>query len=78
MAVSASSATASALQPRLQPGPTTKSSVSGHWLGDDVMQLFDTKLSLLRAEIKEEATEYARDGALIAVGASSLLSALRY
>jgi len=37
-------------------------------LGDDVMQLFDTKLSLLKVELKEEANEYARDGILIAVG----------
>jgi len=37
-------------------------------LGDDVMQLFDTKLSLLKVEIKEEANEYARDGIMIGVG----------
>jgi len=37
-------------------------------LGDDVMQLFDTKVSLLKVELKEEANEYARDGAMIAVG----------
>jgi uncharacterized membrane protein YqjE len=37
-------------------------------LGDDVMQLFDTKISLLKVELKEEANEYARDGVLIAVG----------
>jgi uncharacterized membrane protein YqjE len=37
-------------------------------LGDDVMQLFDTKMSLLKVEIKEEANEYARDGIMIAVG----------
>src|SRR5882672_322334 len=37
-------------------------------LGDDVMQLFDTKLSLLKVEIKEEANEFARDGLMIAVG----------
>jgi len=37
-------------------------------LGDDVMQLFDTKMSLLKVEIKEEANEYARDGILIGVG----------
>ena len=37
-------------------------------LGDDVMQLFDTKMSLLKVEIKEEANEYVRDGAMIAVG----------
>jgi len=32
------------------------------------MQLFDTKMSLLKVEIKEEANEYARTGAMIAVG----------
>jgi len=37
-------------------------------LGDDVMQLFDTKVSLLKVEIKEEANEYARSAAMIAVG----------
>jgi uncharacterized membrane protein YqjE len=37
-------------------------------LGDDVMQLFDTKLSLLKVEVKEEANEYARDAIMIAVG----------
>ncbi len=37
-------------------------------LGDDVMQLFDTKMSLLKVEIKEEANQYARSGAMIAVG----------
>jgi len=37
-------------------------------LGDDVMQLFDTKMSLLKVELKEEANSYARGGAMIAVG----------
>ena len=37
-------------------------------LGDDVMQLFDTKMSLLKVEIKEEANEYARSGIMIGVG----------
>ena len=37
-------------------------------LGDDVMQLFDTKMSLLKVEIKEEASEYAHSGIMIAVG----------
>ena len=37
-------------------------------LGDDVMQLFDTKISLLRVEIKEEVSAVARSGALIAAG----------
>jgi uncharacterized membrane protein YqjE len=37
-------------------------------LGDDVMQLFDTKLSLLKVELKEEATAYARSGVALALG----------
>ena len=37
-------------------------------LGDDVMQLFDTKLSLLKVELKEEASGYARSGVMMAVG----------
>jgi uncharacterized membrane protein YqjE len=37
-------------------------------LGDDVMQLFDTKLSLLKVELKEEATAYARGAIAIALG----------
>jgi len=37
-------------------------------LGDDVVQLFDTKVSLLKVELKEEATAYARGGIMIAVG----------
>ncbi|HYE15249.1 MAG TPA: phage holin family protein [Pyrinomonadaceae bacterium] len=38
-------------------------------LGDDVMRLVDTKLSLVKVEIKEDAAFYARNGALTAVGA---------
>ena len=38
-------------------------------LGDDVMQLFDTKVSLLKVEIKEEANAYARVVTMIAIGA---------
>ena len=37
-------------------------------LGDDVMVLLDTKLSLLKVEIKDEANEFARDGIMIGVG----------
>ncbi|MFN2510272.1 MAG: phage holin family protein [Pyrinomonadaceae bacterium] len=37
-------------------------------LGDDVMQLFDTKLTLLKVEIKEEASAYVRAGIAIALG----------
>jgi uncharacterized membrane protein YqjE len=37
-------------------------------LGDDVIQLFDTKLSLLKVELKEEASAYARGGIAMALG----------
>ena len=45
-------------------------------LGDDVMQLFDTKISLLKVEIKEEANEYARDG--IMIGAGGIIAAVGF
>ena len=38
-------------------------------LGDDVMRLVDTKLSLVKVELKEDASFYARNGAYTAVGA---------
>lgn len=65
MAASARSVTAPALTPKYDNEnlPTLFSR-----LGDDVMQLFDTKMSLLKVEIKEEANEYARSGVMIAVG----------
>jgi uncharacterized membrane protein YqjE len=65
MAATARSATATALTPKNDNEnlPT----LFGR-LGDDVMQLFDTKMSLLKVEIKEEANAYARGGAMIAVG----------
>jgi uncharacterized membrane protein YqjE len=37
-------------------------------LGDDVMQLFDTKLSLLKVELKEEASVYATGAIAIGLG----------
>ena len=45
-------------------------------LGDDVMQLFDTKMSLLKVEIKEEASAYARDGVMI--GAGGIIAAVGF
>ena len=38
-------------------------------LGDDVVTLLDTKLSLLKVELKEDAAVYGRGGAMIGVGA---------
>lgn len=37
-------------------------------LGDDVMKLLDTKLTLLKVEVKEEADAYVRGGLMISVG----------
>lgn len=37
-------------------------------LGDEVMQLVDTKINLLKVELKEDASAYARDGAMMGVG----------
>lgn len=37
-------------------------------LGDDVMQLLDTKLTLLKVEVKEDADAYVRGGVMIGVG----------
>ena len=37
-------------------------------LGDDVMKLLDTKLSLLKVEVKEDADAYIRGGVLIGIG----------
>ena len=69
MAAAAGSATSGALTPEIVKADNDSLPSLVARLGDDVMQLFDTKLSLLKVEIKEEANEYARDGALIAVGA---------
>ena len=37
-------------------------------LGDDVMKLLDTKLSLLKVEVKEDADAYIRGGVMIGIG----------
>jgi uncharacterized membrane protein YqjE len=37
-------------------------------LGDDVVKLLDTKLSLLKVEVKEDADAYIRGGVLIGIG----------
>jgi uncharacterized membrane protein YqjE len=65
MAASATGATSA----RMSPGIDNESlpTLFGR-LGDDVMQLFDTKMSLLKVELKEEANAYARGGTMIAIG----------
>jgi uncharacterized membrane protein YqjE len=65
MAASATGATSAAMSTRTE-NENLPSLFSR--LGDDVMQLFDTKISLLKVELKEEANAYARGGAMIAVG----------
>ena len=37
-------------------------------LGDDVMKLLDTKLSLLKVEVKEDVDVYVRGGVMIGIG----------
>ena len=37
-------------------------------LGDDVMKLLDTKLSLLKVEVKEDADAYIRGAVMIGIG----------
>lgn len=64
MATSATGATATALTAKNDESLPTLFSR----LGDDVMQLFDTKMSLLKVEIKEEANAYAHSGVMIGVG----------
>ena len=64
MAASATGATSPALAP---PKDESLPTLFGR-LGDDVVQLFDTKMSLLKVELKEEVNEYARDGIMIGVG----------
>jgi uncharacterized membrane protein YqjE len=39
-------------------------------LGDDVMQLLNSQLALLKVELKEEANTFARGAIMIAVGAA--------
>jgi uncharacterized membrane protein YqjE len=68
MAASATGATSQAFTPEIAPAADQSLPTLFSRLGDDVMQLFDTKMSLLKVELKEEANEYARDGILIAVG----------
>ena len=66
--MSATSATSAALTPASTPRNDDSLPALFSRLGDDVMQLFDTKLSLLKVEVKEEVNEYARGGIMIAVG----------
>jgi uncharacterized membrane protein YqjE len=55
------------------PAPVTQSDMESlpalfGRLGDDVMTLLDTKLSLLKVEVKEDADAYVRGGVMISVG----------
>lgn len=38
-------------------------------LGDDVMQLFDTKVSLLKVEVREDVNAFLRAGSVFAIAA---------
>jgi len=76
MAASATGARVTAVTPEVTPKTDDTLPSLFSRLGDDVMQLFDTKLSLLKVEIKEEANEYARDG--IMIGAGGIIAALGF
>ena len=67
MAASAPGAASTAITPDTNTNNESLPSLFSR-LGDDVMQLFDTKMSLLKVELKEEANAYARSGMMIAVG----------
>ena len=62
--------TAAAPAPQQQPTPADIESLPGLFgrLGEDVMTLVDTKLSLIKVELKEDAAVYGRGGAMIAAG----------
>ena len=45
-------------------------------LGDNVMTLLDTKLKLLKEEVKDDASAYIRNAAMIAVGGVVALAGL--
>jgi uncharacterized membrane protein YqjE len=68
MAASATGAAATAFTPEAIHRSDESLPVLVTRLGDDVMQLFDAKLSLLKVELKEEANDYARGGIMIAAG----------
>jgi uncharacterized membrane protein YqjE len=68
MAASATGAARTAFTPEVIPTSDESLPSLVTRLGDDVMQLFDAKLSLLKVELKEEANGYARSGIMIAAG----------
>lgn len=68
MAAPATSAATKVFRPDVTQKPDEGLPTLVTRLGEDVMQLFDAKLSLLKVELKEEANEYARGGILIASG----------
>jgi uncharacterized membrane protein YqjE len=68
-------ATAAAMAPQTEPSQLqttndieTLPSLFGR-LGDDIVKLLDTKLSLAKIEIKEDATALGRQAAMIGLGA---------
>ncbi|HEX8771968.1 MAG TPA: phage holin family protein [Pyrinomonadaceae bacterium] len=59
--------TAAAPAPAAQPDLESLPALFGR-LGDDVMTLLDTKLSLLKVEVKEDADAYVRAGIMMSLG----------
>lgn len=68
MATPSAAGSATARELVVNSGSESLPSLVGR-LGEDVMQLFDAKLSLLKVELKEEASAYARSAVTIALGA---------
>jgi uncharacterized membrane protein YqjE len=54
----------------VQPGQVDIESLPALFgrLGDEVMKLVDTKLNLIKVELKEDASVYARNSAMMVVG----------
>lgn len=68
-------AVTTAMEPSASPETESLPSLVGR-LGDDVMQLFDTKLSLLKVELKEDVNVYARGA--IAIGMGGIVAAVGF
>jgi uncharacterized membrane protein YqjE len=71
MAMERDTGAAPAMQPTTQSVPHDLEHLPTLFgrLGDDVMRLLDTKLNLVKVEMRDEAAAYAKDSAGIGVGA---------
>ena len=65
--VASKTAVTTAIEPSAPPETESLPTLVGR-LGDDVMQLLDAKLSLLKVELKEDVNAYVRGGIVIGMG----------